>query len=133
MTANENTQLQSAKRSGSQKRVRSRTIPVACDDEEFFRIDGRAREVGLSRPSFLRACGLGTPGPRARRSPTVNAEALARATAALNKVGSNLNQIAHVLNAAGAGLTTPECFAALSETRAAAAAIREIVGRKDQS
>ena len=75
---------------------------------------------------------LGTPGPRARRSPPVNAEALGRATAALNKVGSNLNQIAHVLNAGSATLTTRECFAALAETRAAAAAIREIVGRKDR-
>jgi len=132
MTPNDNTQPLSASRSGSQKRVRVRKIPVACDEEEFLQIDDRAREVGLSRPSFLRACGLGTPGPRARRSPPVNAEALGRATAALNKVGSNLNQIAHVLNAGGTGLTTQECFAALAETRAAAAAIREIVGRKDK-
>ncbi len=121
-----------SKRSGSQKRVRQHKIPVACDDEEFLQIDHRAREVGLSRPSFLRACGLGTPGPRARRSPPINAEALGRATAALNKAGSNLNQIAHVLNAGAASLTTRECFAALAETRAAAAAIREIVGRKDK-
>jgi hypothetical protein len=133
MTANDNPRPPARyKRSGSQKRVRLRKIPVACDDNEFLLIDDRARAVGLSRPSFLRACGLGTPGPRARRSPTVNAEALARATAALNKVGSNLNQIAHVLNAGGTDLTTQECFAALSETRAAAAAIREIVGRKDR-
>ena len=46
--------------------------------------------------------------------------------------GSNLNQIAHALNAGGAALTAQECFAALAETRAAAAAIREIVGRKDR-
>jgi hypothetical protein len=132
MTANDNPQPPPVKRSGSQKRVRLRKIPVACDDAEFLLIDERAREVGLSRPSFLRACGLGTPGPRARRSPPVNAEALGRATAALNKVGSNLNQIAHVLNSNGTSMTTRECVAALAETRAAAAAIREIVGRKDR-
>jgi hypothetical protein len=120
------------KRGGSQKRVRVRKIPVACDETEFLQIDDRARAVGLSRPSFLRACGLGTPGPRAKRSPPVNAEALGRATAALNKVGSNLNQIAHVLNAGGTSVTTQQCFAALAETRAAAARIREIVGRKDR-
>jgi hypothetical protein len=57
---------------------------------------------------------------------------LARATAALNKVGSNLNQIAHVLNAGGTSLMLQECLAALDETRAAAAAIREIVGRRDR-
>src|ERR1700677_4070972 len=121
-----------AKRSGSQNRARLNRIPVVCDDEEFVAIDDRARAVGLSRPSFLRACGLGTPGPRARRSPPVNAEELGRATAALNKVGSNLNQIAHVLNAGGTTVTTHECFAALAEVRAAAAAIREIVGLKEQ-
>jgi hypothetical protein len=120
-----------SRRSGSQKRVRQHKIPVACDDEEFVAIDGRAREVGLSRPSFLRACGLGTPGPRARRSPPVNAEALGRATAALNKVGSNLNQIAHGLNAGGFSMTLQECFAALAEARAAAAAIRAIVMERD--
>jgi len=132
MMANDNAQPPLVNRSGSQKRVRVRKIPVACDDEEFLRIDERAREVGLSRPSFLRACGLGTPGPRARRSPPVNAEALGRATAALNKVGSNLNQIAHVLNAGSASLTMQECFAALAEVRAAAASIRAIVGRKER-
>lgn len=120
------------KRSGSQKRVRLHKIPVACDDEEFLRIDDSARSAGLSRPSFLRACAMGTPGPRARRSPPVNAEALARATAALNKAGSNLNQIAHVLNGGGGNITLQECLAALAETRAAAADIRELVGRKDR-
>ena len=39
---------------------------------------------------------------------------------------------ANSLNAGGAGLTTQECYAALAETRAAAAAIRQIVGRKDR-
>ncbi len=132
MTANANPELP-AKRSGSQKRVRVLKIPVACDEDEFLLIDDRAREVGLSRPSFLRACGLGTPGPRAKRSPPVNAEALGRATAALNRVGNNVNQIAHVLNAGGTTVTTQECFAALAEVRAAAAAIRELLGHKDRS
>ena len=49
--------------------------------------------------SYGRASLLGKPGPRARRSPTLNAELLAHAVAQLNKVGSNLNQIARVLNA----------------------------------
>lgn len=133
MTANSSPEPPLSKRSGSQRRVRQNKIPVACDDEEFLLIDDRARAVGLSRPSFLRACGVGTPGPRAKRSPPINAEALARATAALNKVGSNLNQVAHRLNAEDRTLTLQECFAALAETRAAAAAIREIVGRKDRS
>ena len=134
MTANDNARSRSmpagaAARNGNVHGARFCTLPARktrCPRR-------KAREVGLSLASFLRACGLGTPGPRARRSPPVNAEALGRATAALNKVGSNLNQIAHALNAGGAGLTMQECFAALAETRAAAAAIREIVGRKDRT
>jgi hypothetical protein len=121
-----------AKRSGSQNRARGRKIPVSCDDSEFEIIDERSRAVGLSRASYLRACGTGAPGPRAQRRPPVDAEALGRATAALNRVGNNVNQIAHVLNAGGTSVTTRECFAALAEVRAAAAAIRETVGRRDR-
>jgi hypothetical protein len=51
------------------------------------------------------------------------------ATVALNKVGSNLNQMAKVLNAGGASLTANECFAALAEVRTAVARILELVGR----
>jgi hypothetical protein len=121
------------KRSGSEKRQRAKgAVLVRLLPDERALAEERASEVGLSLASFFRACGLGTTGPRAQRSPTVNAEALGRATAALNKVGSNLNQIAHRLNAGGAIATAHECFAALAETRAAAAAIREIVGRKDR-
>jgi hypothetical protein len=131
MTANDNP-APAARRSGSEKRQRSKPVSVRFLPSERAAVEEKAREVGLSLASFLRACGLGTPGPRARRSPSINAEALARATAALNKVGSNLNQIAHVLNAGGAARTAQECFAALAETRAAAAAIRQIVGRRNR-
>jgi hypothetical protein len=122
-----------ARRSGSQKRVRVRKIPVACDAAEFELIDERARAAGLSRASYLRACATGAPGPRAQRRAPVDAEALGRATAALNRVGNNVNQIAHVLNAGGTTVTTRECFAALAEVRAAAAAIRDLVGRRDRA
>jgi len=122
------------RRSGSEMRRRKTgAVLVRLLPEERAAVEEKAHEVGLSLASFFRACGLGTPGPRARRSPPINAEALGRATAALNKVGSNLNQMAHVLNAGGAGLTTQECLAALAETRAAAAAIRDIVRRRDRT
>jgi hypothetical protein len=68
---------------------------------------------------------------RAKRSPPVNAEALARAVAELNKVGSNLNQIAKVLNA-GRAVGSREALATLAETRAVVAQILEIVGRKER-
>lgn len=133
MKANDNTQRQPLhKRSGSEKRQRGVPVSVRFLPDERVAVEAKARDAGLTLASFLRACGLGTPGPRARRMPTVNAEALGKATAALNKVGSNLNQIAHGLNAGGFSMTLQECFAALAEARAAAAAIREAVGRKDR-
>jgi len=128
VTANDNA-LAVTRRSGSQKRRRNRHIDVCCDDAEFVIIDDKARTAGMSLASFLRACAVGSPGPRAQRAPTVNAEALALATAALNKVGSNINQMARILNAGGSAINANECFAALAETRTAVARILEIVGR----
>ena len=132
MTANDNPQPPRYKRSGSERRQRGVPVSVRFLPDERATVEDRAREVGLSLASFLRACGLGTPGPRARRSPPVNAEALGRATAALNKVGSNLNQVAYRLNSGDRSLTQHECFAALAEVRAALARILEILGRKDR-
>jgi hypothetical protein len=82
--------------------------------------------------SYLRTCAIGHPGPRARRSPSIEIEALAQAVAGLNKVGSNLNQIAKVLNASGSVSLAHSAFATLSETRAAVIQILDIVGRRDR-
>lgn len=120
------------KRSGSEKRQRGSPISVRFLPEECAALREKARDTGLSVASFIRASVLGTPGPRARRSPPFNAEALGRATAALNKVGSNVNQIAHVANAGNFHRVAEECFATLAEVRAAAAKMREIAGRKDR-
>jgi hypothetical protein len=122
----------SSKASGSEKRQRGHIGAGRFDDAEYSLLLEKSQTVGLTVSGYIRALVIGTAGPRARRTPPVNAEVLARATAALNKAGSNLNQIARVLNAGGAIATAHECFAALAETRAAAPAIREIVGRKNR-
>jgi hypothetical protein len=111
---------------------RVRLISFRADAAEFRLIDENARTVGLSRGGYLRACALGSPGPRARRAPTVNAEALGRATAALNKAGANLNSVARILNSGGATVTAQEYHAVLHEVRTAVTQILEIVGRKDR-
>ena len=123
----------SPKSSHSDKRQRNRKTDTRWNDDEYIALIDRARETGLSLNAYIRAAVLGTPGPRARRTPPVNAEALGRATAALNKVGSNVNQIAQVANGGNFHRVAQECFAALAEVRAAAAAIREIVTERDQS
>ena len=131
MTANDNAPPE-GKRRTSQKRQRRNSLQIALTDAELAEVQARAQACGLSRSSYGRAAMLGEPGPRAQRSPTVNAEAMAHATAELNKAGSNLNQIAHVLNAGRATALGRDCFLTLSEVRAAAAAIRQSVGRKNR-
>jgi hypothetical protein len=116
-------------RSGSQKRRRVKSLQIALTPEEFIVVRERAAEAGFSPSSYGRAVLLGSPGPRARRSPPLNAELLAHAVAQLNKAGSNLNQIARVLNA-GRAVGSKEAVDALADTRAAVVRILDIVGRK---
>jgi len=118
-------------RSGSQKRQRVKSFQIALTDEEFVVVRERAAAAGLSQSSYGRTLLLGAPGPRSRRSPPLNAELLAHAVAQLNKAGSNLNQIARVLNA-GQAAGAREAAEALAKTREAVVQILDIVGRKDR-
>jgi Mobilization protein NikA len=117
-------------RSGSQKRRRKRPLQIPLTDAEWDALMQKVEPTGLSAASYGRASVLGSPGPRAQRRPPADAVAIAKATAALNKVGSNLNQIAHVLNAGGAIGLAGQYSSTLAIVREAAAAIREAVGRK---
>ena len=88
-------------RSGSQTRQRQSGIMVRLTAEEREAIQTRAQAAGLTVGAYIRAVALGSEGVRARRAPPVNRELLAEALAALNRVGNNINQIAHHLNAGG--------------------------------
>ncbi len=118
-------------RSGSQKRQRVKSLQIALTPEEHLVVHERANTAGLSPSSYGRAVLLGTAGPRARRSPPLNAELLAHAVAQLNKTGSNLNQIARVLNA-GQAVGSKEVVEALADTRSAVVQILDLVGRRDR-
>ncbi len=117
---------------GSERRRRVHKADSRWDDIEHASLTASAHAAGLTKGGYIRALVLGCSGPRSQRSPSVNALALAQATAALNKVGSNLNQIARVLNAGGAHITTKEYLAALRELRAVLASILEIAGRESR-
>jgi hypothetical protein len=120
-----------AKRSsGSESRVRVHKVDTRWDGIEHASLAAAAQTAGLTKGGYIRALVLGCPGPRSQRAPSVNAQALAQATAALNKVGSNLNQIARVLNSGGANLTTKEYLSALRDVRAVLASILKIAGRE---
>ena len=120
------------KRSGSEKRRRNHKTDIRWDDHEYALLLEKSQDAGVKPNGYLRALVIGTPGPRAQRTPHVHADAIARATAALNKLGSNLNQIAHVLNAGGALGMAQQYLSLLAETRLTLRAIREAVGRKDR-
>ena len=124
-------ELASTPRSGSQKRQRVKSLQIALTPEESTIARERASAAGLSPSSYGRALLLGAPGPRARRSPPLNAELLAHAVAQLNKAGSNLNQIARILNT-GQAVGSREAIDALKDTRAAVVLILDIVGRRDR-
>jgi hypothetical protein len=83
------------------KRKRPNVVGVRLDDAELAQLETKAREAGLSIGGYVRASALGDAGPRSRKRVTVDRELLARATAALNRVGGNWNQIAHAFNAGG--------------------------------
>lgn len=111
-------------RSGSQQRQRMKGVRARVTAAEYEAIQARARNAGLSTGAYLRACALGDEGPRARRTPPIHGDALAQAIAALNRVGNNINQIAHHLNAgehpdrvriAASGEQLDACLAAISK------------------
>jgi Mobilization protein NikA len=85
-------------RHGSERRQRSRMVPVRFADGELMKLDRRADDTGLSRSAYLRMRALDDPGPRARQRVPVDMQALGRATIEINRAGNNLNQIARALN-----------------------------------
>ena len=123
-------QAPDAKRvSGSETRVRVHKVDTRWDGIEHASLAAAAQTAGLTKGGYIRALVLGCPGPRSQRAPSINAVALPQATAALNKAGNNLNQIARVLNAGAATVTTGECHAVLDDVRQAVADILDVVGR----
>jgi hypothetical protein len=112
-------------RSGSEKRQRSIVRQMRCTANEDALLAANAERAGMAVGAFMRMQSLGSAGPRAARRPPVERAALAQILAQLGKCGSNLNQIAHVLNKGGAAPTDiPE---AISEFREACAVIMRVL------
>ena len=83
---------------GSQQRQRQKGVRARVTPDEYAAIEDRARKAGLSTAAYLRACALGDQGPRSQRRPPVELQQFGKAIAELNKIGSNVNQIAHGVN-----------------------------------
>ena len=88
-----------ARRSGSEKRQRSRMFTVRLSPQEALTIRQRAQEHGQSVGALLRSSLL-----HARLRPSrIDQQAVARLLGQLGKIGGNINQIAFHLNAGRPG------------------------------
>ena len=114
----------------SEQRQRVYKVDTRWDEIEYIALLAAAQSTGLTRGGYIRALVTGDAGHRAQRAPSFDARALAVATAELNKVGSNINQIARVLNAGAATISARECHSVLDDVRHAVAGILDIVGRE---
>ena len=84
----------------------------------------------MSVSAFMRHQCLGTAGPRAVRRPPIERVVLAQILAQLGKCGSNLNQIARVLNSGGDEVT--ELPEAVAEFRHVCAVITIALGHAER-
>lgn len=118
-----------AKTSGSEKRQRAQLVGVRFSEQERAELIRRADACGVGLSTFLRMQALDVPPPRASRKPPVDRAAVAQLLAQIGKLGSNVNQIAHHLNAGGPGSSRimAEAIAAVIDMRAACL---EALGRK---
>ena len=107
------------RRPRSQRRQR-KPFFVYLTDAERVALQERAALASLSASSYARAALIGTVGANAVRRPHPDRQQLALAVAALGKVGSNLNQLAHAANSGR--------IPSSGEVELAAQTVRHLVG-----
>lgn len=113
---------------GSETRQRQNILSIRLTPEERTRVHDRAEKAGLSAGAFTRHMLLGEAGPRARKRTPADRKELVRLLGAVNRVGNNINQIAHALNAKQ-GLHPPILDAAMQQWCEAVRDIRAALGR----
>ena len=109
--------------------ARGKFVAVRCSDTEYAALTLAAVRSGLSVGAFLRAVGLGTPGPRAVHRAPAGREEFARILGQLGKLGSNVNQLAHAANAGGAVIASDELTRIADEVREMRDAVMKALGR----
>ena len=106
-----------ASRSGTETRQRGKLLQIRLTSAELSEIEAQAEAAELTAASYARSVLLSAPAPRARRRPSVQTQEVGRLLGELGKVGSNLNQIAHAVNA-GQPVGSNAIAAAIEDVRA---------------
>lgn len=112
----------------SEKRHRQARVTVRLSSDERTALETAANASGLTLGSYIRARLTDGKALRSVRRPPVECDLLARLLGQIGKVGSNLNQIAMVMNAQGIvmhGAISDE----LSEVKSLREAILKALGR----
>jgi hypothetical protein len=73
-------------------------IAIRCTVKQHTTIKEGAARAGLSIGAYLRALAVGYPGPRSVHRPRPGDKQLATLLGHIGKIGSNINQIAKVVN-----------------------------------
>jgi len=110
----------------SEKRQRDALLQVRLTAAERATLDAAAERAGLSLAGYARSTLLSAPPVRQARRPPVERAELARLLAQLGKIGSNVNQIARVLNSDGD--TPPELAGVPEDIAIMRAAIMAALG-----
>lgn len=87
------------RRSGSETRRKTRLVNFRANDEERAALESLALADGLTLSSYCRTRLLKDVKTLSRRRPRVDEAAIAKLYASLNRIGNNINQIAHAMNA----------------------------------
>ena len=116
----------------AQRRLR---ISFRLTAQELAALTTSSRRAGLCISGYARLVLLGVKPPRAARRPTIETTLLARTLGELGKIGSNLNQIAHALNAKALGIeimpfVERDLARALVELRQARRFVLKALGRE---
>ncbi len=114
-------------RSGSETRKKGRLLGIRLTEDECAPLEQGAAHAGLTLASYARLLLVSAPKTRSRRRPLADVAALARTLGQLNKVGSNINQVARAINLGETPLAH-EIHDSLSGIREILAAIREAMG-----
>lgn len=120
-----------ARKPRSQKRQRGLRVVCWVNANEKMAIEAKAERAGLSGSSYLKTLVFGkdAPKPRGARRPVVEKELLVRVLGELGKIGSNVNQIAHVANQ-GRGVDYPAFEQLLSEVLVMRDQVKAALGRE---